>query len=162
MEVSSYDGATIIKSHSKDVFGIAGSGVTLGCYIVGNNTIKAAPNNSLFQHEYGHYRQSQEFGWLYLPKCGIPSLFSKSPHNSHPVEQDANIRGYEYFKNKTPNFKWDNSNKIYPNSKKLTWNGQDFITGLLTIGTLVFAPYLYPSIIVVPGLFNSLFYNYQY
>jgi hypothetical protein len=27
-------------------------------------------------HEYGHYIQSQEMGWAFLPKVGIPSLLS--------------------------------------------------------------------------------------
>ena len=64
-------GATVIKASS-----IGNRGITLGSYIAGGNSIEADPNNSLFQHEYGHYLQSQEMGLAYLAKVGIPSIRS--------------------------------------------------------------------------------------
>ena len=74
--------------------------VTLGSYITGSNNIRADENNYLFQHEYGHYIQSQATGIFYLTRYGIPSglnCLGKKEHNKHPVEQDANIRAFKYF-----------------------------------------------------------------
>ncbi len=106
--------------------------VTLGSYIVGNRTIAADPNNPLFQHEYGHYLQSQSEGWGYLFTVGIPSLldtFSDSDHDFHPVEQDANMRAYMYFNESVPGFyksKQDMYEKygwdFYQNPLERRWN----------------------------------------
>lgn len=72
--------------------------VAQGSFIVGNNTLKADANNPLFQHEYGHYLQSQKMGLAYYPRVGIPSARSNpNNHDSHPVEQDANRRAFLYF-----------------------------------------------------------------
>ena len=49
---------------------------TSGSFINGERGLYADPNNTLFQHEYGHYLQSQSMGWGYLPRVGIPSLMS--------------------------------------------------------------------------------------
>jgi RHS repeat-associated protein len=77
------------------------SGVTIGGFIMGNRTIQADPNNPLFQHEYGHYLQSQSMGWGYLSRVAIPSLMSASMkdgnHRYQPFEQDANRRAFMYF-----------------------------------------------------------------
>lgn len=61
--------------------------------------MKADPNNSLFQHEFGHYLQSLKFGLTYIPKIGIPSIISANGenHDYHSVEQDANARALRYF-----------------------------------------------------------------
>ena len=37
---------------------------TSGSFIMGSRELEANPHNSLFQHEYGHYLQSQAFGWV--------------------------------------------------------------------------------------------------
>ena len=52
--VSYYDGATIVQ-HWSDNWGA----FTIGSYINGDKNIRADPYNYLFQHEYGHYLQSQ-------------------------------------------------------------------------------------------------------
>jgi hypothetical protein len=88
----------------------------MGSYINGDNSIRPDPNNQLFQHEYGHYLQSQASGLFYLPKFGIPSLLSKNkPGHSavyNPVEQDANVRSIKYFYEETNgNLDW----KFYDN-----------------------------------------------
>ncbi len=99
--VSYYGGATAVETYAKEW-----GAFTLGCYIMGNRGLHADPNNTLFQHEYGHYLQSQSFGFFYIQRCGLPSLFDtmrsedsklKKPHKHHAVEQDANIRAYKYF-----------------------------------------------------------------
>lgn len=74
--------------------------VTLSSFIIGDRTISADPNNSVFQHEYGHYLQSQSMGWGYLSRIGIPSLMSadgSGEHKYQPHEQDANARAFLYF-----------------------------------------------------------------
>lgn len=50
-------GATVVQRTKS-----GGSAVTLGNYIIGDNEIEADPHNYLFQHEYGHYLQSQAMG----------------------------------------------------------------------------------------------------
>ncbi len=74
--VSYWGGATV---SSGNFWGGKGA-VTLGSFITGSSSLKADLNNSLFQHEYGHYLQSQEMGWGFLPRVGIPSLMSAWKH----------------------------------------------------------------------------------
>jgi hypothetical protein len=91
-------------------------GITMGSYIMGDETIEADANNSLFQHEYGHYIQSQSMGWAYFPRVGIPSILSgqkggkysgEGMHDFHPVEQDANRRAFLYFNKEVKGFRND-------------------------------------------------------
>lgn len=94
--VDYYGGATVVESYASNW-----GGFTIGNYINGNRGIIANPNNKLFQHEYGHTLQSKKYGFFYLTKCAIPSLVDcilPSNHDLHPVEQDANIRAFKYFK----------------------------------------------------------------
>jgi hypothetical protein len=84
-------------------------GFTLGSYIMGKRGLQADPNNSLFQHEYGHYLQSQAMGWGYLSRVGIPSLmdamfYSDGNHDFQPYEQDANRRAFMYFNKNVEGF----------------------------------------------------------
>lgn len=54
----------------------------------------------MFQHEYGHYLQSQTFGLAYLFMVGVPSIISASQHNHHmyqKYERDASLRAFLYF-----------------------------------------------------------------
>ena len=93
--VDYYGGATVVETYGKDW-----GGMTHSSYILGNRGIKADPKNDLFQHEYGHYLQSQSSGWFYYSKYGIPSALSKGDyfdHGNHPAEQDANVRALRYF-----------------------------------------------------------------
>ena len=97
--VTYYGGATVVETYSR-----GWGAVTLGSFITGQRGIQADPLDWLFQHEYGHYLQSQAMGWSYLSKVGIPSIISAKhdgtdgyKHDYHPVEQDANSRAIEYF-----------------------------------------------------------------
>lgn len=93
-------GATVVTTKAE-----SWEAVTQGSFIVGNKNLKADANNPLFQHEYGHYLQSQKFGWAYYPRVGIPSAMSDpSMHSYHPVEQDANRRAFIYFNKNVPGF----------------------------------------------------------
>ena len=86
-------------------FNVGGWGaVTLGNYISGGPKLEASANNSTFQHEYGHYIQSQEMGWEYTSRIAIPSITSTHDHGLHPVELDANRRAIKYFANNVSNF----------------------------------------------------------
>lgn len=80
-----------------------GQAVTLGNYISGGSNLKADPTNSLFQHEYGHYIQSQRMGLGYLFEVGLPSIKSaaNSKQGEHKLkwfELDANEKSLEYLK----------------------------------------------------------------
>lgn len=101
--VTYYGGATVTETKSS-----GWSAVTLGSYIAGKEGIKADPYNALFQHEYGHYLQSQAWGPMYLGKAGIPSILDtkgrKGDHDLHPIEQDANARAFEYFNKNVKGF----------------------------------------------------------
>jgi hypothetical protein len=105
--VDYYGGATVI---SGNYWGQGnGAAVTMGSYITGGRNLTADPNTSLFQHEYGHYIQSQRVGWGYLVSHGIPSLRSAAKdepnydHDDFWTEQDANKKAYEYFYSKMDN-----------------------------------------------------------
>ena len=95
--VSYYGGATAVEYYSK-----GWGAFTLGSFINGERGLSADPNNCLFQHEYGHYLQSQSWGQAYLSRIGIPSLmgamkYNDGNHNFQPYEQDANRRAFMYF-----------------------------------------------------------------
>lgn len=92
-------------------------GVSLGSYILADERIKANYNNKLFQHEYGHYLQSQRMGWAYLISVGLPAIFSKGDHDRNPVEVSCNAEAWTYFNTKYPPFKND---KKYADT--LGWN----------------------------------------
>lgn len=118
------------------------NGVTLGSYININDkgTMprdkdgKFAPDkDQLYMHEYGHYLQSQEYGWGYMISVGARSLLSiiKSKdipgkeYDTHSLkwyEMDASRRGKEYFQ-KYYDVSWDeDKNPTYkPVSTKLKY-----------------------------------------
>ena len=70
-------------------------------------------SNNYFQHEYGHYIQSQASGPLYLFKYGIPSGLDAMNndywgHTKHWSEQDANRRAVRYFNDNEKDYNsWD-------------------------------------------------------
>ena len=51
-------------------------GISLGKYIILSS--KQMLNISTYSHEYGHYKQSLIFGWLYLSIIGLYSLLIAS------------------------------------------------------------------------------------
>ena len=101
--VTNYGGATVVE-----MYGSYWGAITFGSYIMGNRGIQADPYKSLFQHEFGHYLQSQATGPFYLQRYGIPSALSggifEGNHKYHPSEQDANARALKYFNNNVDDF----------------------------------------------------------
>ncbi len=108
-EVDYYGGATTVTRYNSS--GTA----TLGNFIVGSNELQADPNNWLFQHEYGHYIQSQKLGPTYFTRVALPSLISAIKdtdknsynHDNFWVERDANKRALLYFNSNCENVIWD-------------------------------------------------------
>ncbi|THU34988.1 hypothetical protein FAM09_23670 [Niastella caeni] len=137
--VGYYGGATVVETN-RDNWG----GITQGSFIIGDRGIRAKPNDPLFQHEYGHYIQSQLFGPLYYGKVGIPSVLSKDPHELHPAEQDANARAFAYFNKHVPGYAgWDfGFNPIINTGYRLGFHWFDVIDPL--------------------GIINTIFLNRQY
>lgn len=94
-------GATVIPTSGM------GGAVTLGNYIIGNNTLKATDDNRLFQHEYGHYIQSQKIGPAYWPVVAIPSgwnvVFGDN-HDYQSYEMNANYLSFMYFNKNVKGF----------------------------------------------------------
>ena len=73
-----------------------------GSFILGNKNTVADATNATFQHEYGHYLQSQTMGWGYMFKVAIPSFVSAAVkksenHKYRSFERDANNRAFKYF-----------------------------------------------------------------
>ena len=81
-------------------------------------------------HEYGHYIDSQMFGWYYLPVLGIPSLISAAGDGDHSrfwSEIRANKNAKEYFR-------WDGFvdwNSAHPNGSG--WYDDEWIFHPYTI-----------------------------
>jgi hypothetical protein len=73
--------------------------------------LEASVFNPLFQHEYGHYLESQASGWDYLTRFAIPSAWNAIINNgtdlSHPVEQDAQARALLYFTKNVKGFTYN-------------------------------------------------------
>ena len=117
--VDYYGGSTVVQSYS-DEWGA----FTLGNYITGDKSIEADPTNSLFQHEYGHYLQSQNWGPLYIQKIALPSLYYALGPGSgnYPTEIDANNRAFRYFSNNEDGFTTKNDENGSWSSK---WNFSD-------------------------------------
>jgi len=119
--VDYYGGATVIESYS-DHFGA----FTLGSFIHGKEGIKGDPENSIFQHEYGHYLQSRVHGPVYLFSIALPSLFSatffKNNHKTFYTERYANRRALKYFLNHETDYGWIDEDGYYHSSK---WMWQD-------------------------------------
>lgn len=129
-EVRYLYGSTVIVGRHDLLFGIGGPAVTLGSYVIADENIAASADNSVFQHEYGHYLQSQRMGFAYLGRVGIPSLRSQHgpykenypSHDYHPAEQDANRRGFLYFNREIAGFQDDSTYMWNKETGNLGWD----------------------------------------
>jgi hypothetical protein len=121
VDVEYFDGATFVINETPDKW----NGVTLGSFI--NINSKYVPRDEkghfspqsyetqLYMHEYGHYLQSQEYGWGYLVSVGIPSIISAarseklsdklSTHDIKWYERRANQKAADFFERVYPS--WD-------------------------------------------------------
>jgi len=101
-EIQYYRGATVLKTR-----GYWGA-ITFGNNIIGGQSINASRDNSLFQHEYGHYLRSRESGPGYYFEYGIPSLWSAATnpedHGYFWIERDANKTAFIYFTEQYPGY----------------------------------------------------------
>jgi len=135
-KVRYFDGATfVINANSKK-----NDGVSIGSYL--NINIKESYdkniyepngkftpiNDPLFMHEYGHYIQSQKYGWGYLFSVGIPSISSASKSKGvgyfyDSEENRVNVRSHS--------LSWmeigaNKKAKKYFEKYGVTWQGKDF------------------------------------
>lgn len=125
-----YYGTTVTTGRHSLFFRLGGPAVTLSNYIVGHNGLHANVNNYYFQHEYGHYLQSQSTGIAYFGAIAIPNILSEhgeyeklySGHDFHPTEQDANRRAFLYFNEHTPGFQHDSLLTAQNNADNLGWD----------------------------------------
>ncbi len=182
--VEKFAGVKVIKTTGSLLPLFGGRGVTLGHYIIGNKAIEANPSNELFQHEFGHYLQSKESGWFYLSKFGLPSAWSAAGNKEHYknlVEQDANIRAFEYFQridnkncptteNETSTTLWDRENNVivgfvWDLAPTHSHNWDTLRKGRLQLAwyDYLLSPFNMTIIgIIVPGIINAIIlYNKQ-
>lgn len=101
-DVEYFDGATyLVRKIEPDK---KGNGVTIGSFI-NINTPKGTPRDKngnfapykddLFMHEYGHYLQSQDYGFGYLFSAGIPSLiYTKKYDGKNVTVFEDNLKDY--------------------------------------------------------------------
>lgn len=131
--VGYYGGATVIESYS-DHFGA----FTLGSFIHGVEGIEANPENSLFQHEFGHYLQSRFHGPAYLLSIALPSLFSviisKNSHTTFYTELYANRRALKYFLDHETDYGQIDKDGYY-HSSKWKWQDNPLEKGISNLGT---------------------------
>ena len=93
MDVNYYKGSTHIMTDLE-----MGGAFTIGGSIFTDSTIKT--NSSLYQHEYGHYLQSQKMGWGWA-SVGASSLYSYrsniSNHHNYWTEKWADNEAKNFF-----------------------------------------------------------------
>ena len=112
-----FHGATLVHG-----VGVKDKGsVTLGSYIALDNydldgtQAVIGKNGYTTMHEYPHYRQSQEYGLLYLFKVGLPSVVGDAKWTEH----DANQRATNYFHEVDNSFNWQSD----PTSRYMFYQG---------------------------------------
>ncbi len=112
--VEYYHGATVVSGAA-----VSGGGISLGSFIgvpnIGGDgyQLEVGWGGHTILHEFGHYQQSKEMGWLYLFKVGATSLFGDADW----TETDANFRSAKYFEKQTKGeFNW--SRDITDRAKK--------------------------------------------
>jgi len=112
-EVSYRDGTAVVETNGN------WTAFTMSNYIIGGKGLENDVSNKTYQHEYGHYLQSQDLGPYYVMLIAIPSIMSKAiykeDHHFSPTEQDANRRAFNYFTQFYPgDFNWDHESNPVP------------------------------------------------
>lgn len=129
LDVDTKFGATVLTTTNMK----NGEAFTMGSWIIGDKDTRADPNNSTFQHEYGHYLQSQAMGWAYFSRVAFPSLLSASKndgkHRYRAFESDANYRAFKYFNKNVTGFYTspDEWNSTSPHVKGWDFKGNPLV-----------------------------------
>ena len=122
-----YHGATLVN---RDDNSMERWGITSGSYINSLNLVADPIASSVFAHEYGHTKQSQIVGPLYLPCVGFPSLVGSlldyelhlsNDHDREWYEVWANQLSYNYYEKHgytTVTSAWSSKN---PRTQNLDW-----------------------------------------
>ena len=106
VNVEYYHDATLINRYGKDYLtpDEVDWGFTLGSYINGKNIESDPQIDAIFAHEYGHVKQSNILGLLYIPLIGIPSSIGSTldnvwghDHDDEWYELSANRMANEYY-----------------------------------------------------------------
>ena len=117
---------------------------TIGPYSFGPTNYKATWKDHVFVHEYGHYLQHLDWGLLYLPIIGAPSLASSlgvedthgKDHLARWFEVDASKRGSHYFNKKygdeSKSYKDEYSKDPYGVDKTKYFSIKSFINGKMS------------------------------
>jgi hypothetical protein len=138
--IQSYDGVVVIRCWNLNRYW---GGLAFGSVILGDARIVPVTNNALFMHEFGHVLQSRASGPIYLFKYGIPSVMSvrgTGTHNQHPVEQDANLRAFEFFRKMRDFRAWpQETNPVKANAATLPIVWWEFLPPIFPIAHLVIA-----------------------
>ena len=126
-------GATAIGIEGRE----EGQGFALGNYLFGHENIKADASDCDFQHEYGHYIQSQIVGPAYFARVALPSLYATLTEKGNdnliqPVELDASIRGFIYFNKHVTGFYSTSSEWTSHKLEGTDYYGWDFDSNPLT------------------------------
>lgn len=106
--VDYFGGATFCTNQNSSV--IDEKGITMGCFInidIDDEidepfyTFMTTQHHGVYMHEYGHMKQSMNYGLAYLPYVGIQSLVSASHHDGEHrykwYEREASAYGRRYF-----------------------------------------------------------------
>jgi len=94
--VEYFHGATMVSITSPNV---GHWGITTGPYINGASLTADPVLDDIFAHEYGHTKQSQFLGPLYLPGVGVPSLVGSFLDYELDVDHDHDREWYEVWAN---------------------------------------------------------------
>ena len=103
-----------------------GSGVTLPLFGI---FVGSSPTTGLVQHEYGHYLQYKELGFLgFYKNIGAPSVYNEIehdlgipyvvPHRYFRTETDANRRSQLFYDSGQPIQNWNTTTRFSP----YTWS----------------------------------------
>lgn len=103
-QVTYYRGAVLANLQYGEPKTAKKSGMTMGNMINGWNI--NSTDDSMFMHEYGHFLQSQRYGFYYglwqAPASLVNQLIYPDSHNKMSIEVEANVFSREYFGEQFP------------------------------------------------------------
>ncbi len=168
--VTHLDGAVALSNVTR-----RGSAFTIGNYIFGPENFTADWRDHTFDHEYGHYIQSNWFGPFYLPVIGSTSLLSAAglggeDHSTRWFEVQASRMGANHFDKK-----YGSGKEGYMKGSPDYFDKNHFMTGGITayLNTRTNSRYQYPhptsgarfsiwDVLVPIGTYGVLFGGYSF